>query len=81
MIILIFLCNTHFSSLSSSNGALISSLKSRDRRLKILINEWSEIFDRNLHGHLHTIGNRVLNVNYIYEENVYTADSRLALQE
>ena len=30
-----------------SNWAFIFPLKSRDRRLKILINEWSEIFNSN----------------------------------
>ena len=37
----------NFLALSYSNGTFISPLKSRDRRLKILINEWSEMFNSN----------------------------------
>ena len=43
----ILLLYIHFSTLSNSNGAFISPLKSCDSRLKILINEWSEIFNSN----------------------------------
>ena len=38
--------NVIYSFLALSNS-IISPLKSRDSRLKILINEWSEIFDSN----------------------------------
>ena len=37
----------HFSALNDSNGAFIFPLKSRDRQLTILINEWSELFTSN----------------------------------
>ena len=40
----ILLLYIHFSALSTP---FISLLKSRDSQLKILINEWSEIFDSN----------------------------------
>ena len=43
----ILLLYIHFLALSNSNGAYISSLKSRGSRLKILINEWSEIINSN----------------------------------
>ena len=42
-----------FSALSNSNGAFISPLKSCDRRLKLLINEWTEIFYSNWALKLH----------------------------
>ena len=41
----ILLLYIHFSALS--NSIYFSAEKSRDSRLKILINEWSEIFDSN----------------------------------
>ena len=47
MIDVILLWHIHFSALSNSNGAFLSPLKSRDRWLKILFNEWSEIFNSN----------------------------------
>ena len=43
----ILLFHIHFSTLSNYNGAFISTLKSCDSWLKILINEWSEIFNSN----------------------------------
>ena len=47
MIDLILLLYIHFSALSNSNGTFISQLKSRESQLKILTNEWSEIFNSN----------------------------------
>ena len=43
----ILLLYIHFLALSNSNGAFISPLKSRGSRLKMLINEWSEIINLN----------------------------------
>ena len=43
MIYVILLLYIYFLALSNSNRAFISPLKSRDSRLKILINEWSKI--------------------------------------
>ena len=45
---MILLWYIHLLALSNSNGAIISPPKSGDLQLKILINEWSEIFNSNL---------------------------------